>query len=629
MFYDDSIGYQPELTATFRIDHNKRGECQIAVGLGNPNSPITTKSFSHYISGGNYPFCPNPIVLDITEFKSHMVSSYNQSYYLSVRDGGSSTVGTITQFKVGDINSPDAPRSTVQNTYVYLTATSILITPEISVSPTSGPPGGALTLSGQGFTPSGSATLSYLNPITSTWVSLNSSATVTPSGQLTCSLNAPDLMVTNPAGDNPSFSDAITFRAQDNSNGFSCTTQTPYVEWRRGLTQVGDANAAGLYGDDTNLSSTVSVKSGQSLIVVGKWFNPGDVTFLWDGTTAMGAATADQTGTFDVTITVPATSGGPHNIAIIDESVVFMLTVTRLPSTANDYDGLWHTSNFTINMTPDPSSVGTYYRINGGATQTVNGNGQPLIITEGENNTLEYWSVDAFGNEESPHNTLTQIKLDTTAPTGSVQINNGAVYTNSTTVTLALTSADVLSGVYQVRLSNDGIWDTDPWETPSPTKNWTLTFGDGERTVYYQVKDNAGLVSTYNASIILDATIPVSNAGSDQAVSAGSLVTFNASSCTDNVGIVSYHWDFGDGTTGTGIIATHTYANAQTYTATLTVQDAAGNVASSSVAITVQVSAVPEFPSAYALLLTMMLVLFAAILKKKPVFSPERKISQA
>jgi C1A family cysteine protease len=624
-FYDDLIGYQPELTATFTINHVKRGECQIEVGLGTPTSPITTKSFSRYISGGNYPFCPNSIILDVTEFKSYMLNSYNQSYFLAVRDGGSSTLGTITEFKVGEIASPDAPRPTVQITYVYLTASSTLITPEISVSPTSGPPGGALTLSGQGFTPSGSASLSYLNSTTSTWVSIDSNATITSSGQLTYLLEAPDLMVTNPAGDNPSFSDAITFRAEDNSNGFSCTTPIPYVEWRRGLTSVGDVNAAGLYGGDTNLESTVSVKSGQSVIVAGKWFNPGDVTLFWDGITIVGAATVDQTGAFDVTITVPTTSGGPHNIAITDENVAFTVTVTRLPSTANDYNGLWHTSNFTVNLTPDPSNAETRYRINGGAAQTVNSSGQPLITTEGENNTLEYWSVDVFGNEESPHNTLTQIKLDATAPTGSVQINNGAVYTNSTTVTLALTSNDALSGVYQVRFSNDGVWDTESWEIPSPTNNWTLTLGDGEKTVFYQVKDIAGLVSTCNASIILDATCPVVNAGNAQTVSAGSIVTLNASSCTDNVGIVNYTWDFGDGTTGTGITATHTYENAQTYTATLTVQDAAGNSASSNVAITVQISAVPEFPSAYILLLAMILVLSVAIFKKKAVFARERK----
>jgi len=53
-------------------------------------------------------------------------------------------------------------------------------------------------------------------------------------------------------------------------------------------------------------------------------------------------------------------------------------------------------------------------------------------------------------------------------------------------------------------------------------------------------------------------------------------VTFNASASNDPDGtIVSYFWDFGDGTnaTETDPIATHTYTESETYTVTLTVTD--------------------------------------------------------
>ncbi len=50
--------------------------------------------------------------------------------------------------------------------------------------------------------------------------------------------------------------------------------------------------------------------------------------------------------------------------------------------------------------------------------------------------------------------------------------------------------------------------------------------------------------------------------------------TFDGSGSFDPDGhIVSYAWDFGDGTTGTGIAPSHTYAAAGTYVATLTVTD--------------------------------------------------------
>jgi hypothetical protein len=98
---------------------------------------------------------------------------------------------------------------------------------------------------------------------------------------------------------------------------------------------------------------------------------------------------------------------------------------------------------------------------------------------------------------------------DNTAPTGSITINNDDVYTNTTSVTLTLTATDTTSGVYQVRYSTDYFCYAEQWETPSQTKSWTLTSGNGIRTVYYQIKDNAGLESImYSDTIILDTTPP-------------------------------------------------------------------------------------------------------------------------
>ena len=176
------------------------------------------------------------------------------------------------------------------------------------------------------------------------------------------------------------------------------------------------------------------------------------------------------------------------------------------PITANTYDGLWHTSDFSIYLdASDPSGVNeTYYRVNSGLVQTVSVNGQPQITVESNSNTLEYWSVDALENEELPHKMLSQIKLDKTAPNGLIRINNAADSTISTSVTLTLTAVDTTSGIYQIRLSNDGIWDVEQWETYKSIKTWKLTSGDGEKTVYYQIKDNAGLTSLiYSDTIAL------------------------------------------------------------------------------------------------------------------------------
>ena len=52
--------------------------------------------------------------------------------------------------------------------------------------------------------------------------------------------------------------------------------------------------------------------------------------------------------------------------------------------------------------------------------------------------------------------------------------------------------------------------------------------------------------------------------------------SFNGTGSTDDVGIVSYGWAFGDGTTGTGPTPSHTYAAAGSYQVRLTVTDGGG-----------------------------------------------------
>jgi hypothetical protein len=86
--------------------------------------------------------------------------------------------------------------------------------------------------------------------------------------------------------------------------------------------------------------------------------------------------------------------------------------------TINDYDGTVRTSGFTIKLTTLNDLGGAtdiYYRINNGPTKSVGTDGQPRITTQGTNNTLEYWSVDSNGIEESPHNMLTEINLQSNA----------------------------------------------------------------------------------------------------------------------------------------------------------------------------------------------------------------------
>ncbi len=120
IFFYDLIGYQPELVASFKIVHPYRGECQITVGAGTRDSPIVAKSFTQNLDGGNFSFPQNNMMLDITEFKNSLSRFANQSYFLEVNDTGTSTLGTISSFSIGNVSSSDVPRMTVNYTNVFV-----------------------------------------------------------------------------------------------------------------------------------------------------------------------------------------------------------------------------------------------------------------------------------------------------------------------------------------------------------------------------------------------------------------------------------------------------------------------------------------------------------------------------
>jgi hypothetical protein len=180
------------------------------------------------------------------------------------------------------------------------------------------------------------------------------------------------------------------------------------------------------------------------------------------------------------------------------------------PFTSNNYDGFWHNQNFAVILTASDNSHGvfnTYYRIDNQFVKNIISDGQPVISQESTTNTIEYWSINNFGGIEAPIY-LTSIKLDKTPPSGSIIINGGSGSTNSTSVSLTITASDSLSGVSKVRFSNDNALDSKSWENISPTKNWILSSGDGTKTVYYQIMDNAQNIATYSTTILLQTLNP-------------------------------------------------------------------------------------------------------------------------
>ncbi len=108
---------------------------------------------------------------------------------------------------------------------------------------------------------------------------------------------------------------------------------------------------------------------------------------------------------------------------------------------------------------------------------------------------MRSYNADGIGNGSVKFGPYT---FDTQPPTGSIVINNGDATTSSVDVTLTLSSPDAT----QMAFSNDNVTYTWP-EDYATTKSWTLTSGDGEKTVYVKFLDAASNEAVYSDTIML------------------------------------------------------------------------------------------------------------------------------
>jgi len=211
---------------------------------------------------------------------------------------------------------------------------------------------------------------------------------------------------------------------------------------------------------------------------------------------ARGEGEAVSTGTRSIADRAGNTTrAGPYTFKI-DKTPP---TIEAEPGRPPDANG-WYNHDVTVNFRCND-------RVSGIASCT-----PPVTVSrEGKDQTIQGEAVDRAGNRATA---TTKISLDKTPPTGSLIINDGAERTFSPVVTLSISAEDDLSGVSEMRFSNDGhTWSR--WVRFKATKPyWDLgEFGGsvetpGPKTVYAQLRDNAGNTSqTLLSSIWLAARI--------------------------------------------------------------------------------------------------------------------------
>ena len=112
--------------------------------------------------------------------------------------------------------------------------------------------------------------------------------------------------------------------------------------------------------------------------------------------------------------------------------------------------------------------------------------------------------------------------------------------------------------------------------------------GNGHPVVSYYDSSNGDLKLLHCLDVACPNEAPVVEAGGDQAVNEGEVVSFQGSASDENEDVLAVEWQFGDGVTATGTLTpTHTYGDNGVYTVTLTATDEHGLAGSDTLAVTV------------------------------------------
>ena len=191
----------------------------------------------------------------------------------------------------------------------------------------------------------------------------------------------------------------------------------------------------------------------------------------------------------------------------------------------------------------------------------------------------EYWYKDGKWYDYNPDDTESPV-IAWNEPSANSMLSN--------VVTLSVIASDNV-GISKIEFYLDGTKLIATAENGATSISWdSANAANGTHTLKAIAYDAVGNHSE-TASVTIKTQnqnkAPVANAGGDKTGVEGVNITFDGSKSTDNGEIVSYAWDFGDGSTGVGKSATHSYSKAGTYTVKLVVTDEEGLTGSATISV--------------------------------------------
>lgn len=277
-------------------------------------------------------------------------------------------------------------------------------------------------------------------------------------------------------------------------------------------------------------------------------------------------------------------STGPYFNGTLDEAAVYSRELSA-QEVANQY------ALGTTGTLPNQPPVASFTKNTSQLTVNVDGSAS----TDSDGTIASYaWDFGDGSLATGPTASHTYLQGGSYNVTLTVTDNQGATNTTSQGVSVVAPPpnqppvAAFTSGSTYLAASFDGTTSSDPDGTVA---SWAWDFGDGSTGSGSTASHTYAAAGTYQVKLTVtddkgaqtSVTNPITVVANQPPVAAFTpsvtnlAASFNGSASSDPDGTVaSYAWDFGDGATGTGVTASHTYATAGTFTVTLTVTDNAG-----------------------------------------------------
>ncbi len=213
--------------------------------------------------------------------------------------------------------------------------------------------------------------------------------------------------------------------------------------------------------------------------------------------------------------------------------------------------------------------------------------------TPGNVNPLFNFSCNATGTVTSPPGSISG-QLDPPLANLPPVANPNGPYTGTVGVAVQFNGSASTDPNGTITAYNWNFGDGTSGTGVNPTHTYSAA---GSYTVSLTVTDNAGLSNSASTSATIGVgnQAPVANANGPYTGAVGTPVQLNGSASVDPDGsIISYSWNFGDGSSGSGVSPSHVYLSQGTFNVTLTVMDNTG--ATDSASTTATIGPVPNQP---------------------------------